>query len=161
MALHGRGPGGPKPMLWARSEKQKLESFFAQQSTPTRLQWMFGHDGDTPRQTSAPVGERVHDVALDIYGTLIRKGVGSQPGEGSCEAVWLLDGLHVAEGTPQAIRIVRGGSAEIEIALDDGSPCWCVASHLVPCAEEEPPDHVATAVEMDWDGGLRRDGRRS
>ena len=32
MALVGRGSGGPKPMLWARSEKQKLKSFFERQS---------------------------------------------------------------------------------------------------------------------------------
>ena len=124
MALHGRGSGGPKPMLWARSEKQKLSSFFARQamrsSAVTWLHWMLSNDGDAPVQISALVGARVHGVANDAFGTLVRMGVGAQPGEGSCHKAWLVDGHEVPEGTPCAIGVVRGGTAEIEIKLDDG-----------------------------------------
>ena len=146
MTFLGRGPGGPKQMLWARSDKQQLETFFARMSAPSRLKWMFAHDGEVPTQMSASVGDRLFDVVSDVFGTLVRKGAGSQPGQGSCHTVWLVDEQEVAEGTPHAIGLVRGGSAEMEIQLDDGSTRWCMASRLSLCAEEEPPtDYSATA----------------
>ena len=92
MAFVGRGAGGRKPMAWAKTDKQKLAAFFARQKeSESSLQWMFtgGCFEGAPQQQSAFVGDRVHDVIFDVVGRLVRKGHGSEPGQGTCQAYWL------------------------------------------------------------------------
>ena len=133
-------------MAWADRENQKLASFFERQVVTAELfRWMFTIPTvgfEVPIQFTAPVGERVHDVVFNVVGKLRREGSGAQPGQGSCEGYWWcgLKQQEVAESALGAVYLVRGGSGDLELELDDGSRRWCLAGDVVPCAEEDEED---------------------
>ena len=77
---------------------------------------------------------------LGVTGALIALGHGETPGEGSCEAYYIIDEVEVAAGTPGAVRRVRGGTGDLQLRLADGRTVWCSSHH---CRPWQPPDDNA------------------
>ena len=127
--LHGRGPGGPKPTKWTGADGQSLKSFFARQAEAQRhpdnaamdLEWTFSIDGDETQKARVRIGGGIKHLIFGTIGTLLRKGSGFEPGDGTCHAYWRLDGREMAEACAGATRMVRGGTGDLEMQLDDGS----------------------------------------
>ena len=98
--FNGRGPGGPKPSAWTKAEGQRLEAFFARQEQRQRsggagaaeLEWVYSIDGEDTHQARVPIGGLVKHLTFGVTGTVLSKGSGLTPGDGSCHAYWMLDG---------------------------------------------------------------------
>ena len=152
--LHGRGPGGPKPTKWTGADGQSLKSFFARQAEAQRhpdnaamdLEWTFSIDGDETQKARVRIGGGIKHLTFGLIGTLLRKGSGFEPGDGTCHAYWKLDGREMAEPCAGATRMVRGGTGDLEMQLDDGSRVWVTARHVAPsdtAGGTPQPGHVA------------------
>ena len=89
---HGRGSGGPKPTAWKKAERQQLAAFFARQAERQRspgageaeLEWVYSIDGDETHQAGVPINGLVKHLTFGVTGTVLRKGSGCTPGDGSC-----------------------------------------------------------------------------
>ena len=136
----GRGPGGPKESAWTRIEGASLASFFERQRvrhSPAayieHLEWTYSLDGENTHTARVPINSLVSCLVIGLSGTVLRKGCGTVPGEGSCEAYWSKEGQELAEEEVGAQKLVRGGTGDLEIRRTDGSTCWCSARHVSPC----------------------------
>ena len=88
---------------WAKAEAQKLKAFFARQEERQRsgggaaeLEWAYSTDGEQTHHARVPVGGLVKHVTLGLFGTVLQKGSGAEPGDGTCEAYWALHGQECA-----------------------------------------------------------------
>ena len=147
-------------MAWAKREGQSVESFFARQrvrqesaGAPAQLDWVYSLDGEETYTARLSVGSPVAHLVLGLRGVLLRQGVGDQPGVGSCEAYWSIDGKDVAEEVAGAQRLVRGGTGDLQLRLDDGSTLWCSARHISPCEAHHSWRWASVSHPV---GGLRR-----
>jgi len=143
----GRGPGGPKPSAWTRSEGQQLTAFFARQAErhgqrsgggAAELEWIYTIDGEETHQARVPIGGRVKHLTFGVTGTVLSQGSGFTPGDGSCHAYWMLDGQEVAADVAGAQCLLRGGTGDLEVRLENGSSVWYSARHVAP-APPPPP----------------------
>ena len=126
--LLGRGLGGPKPKAWAKAEAQKLKAFFARQEERQRsgggaaeLEWAYSTDGEDTHHARVPVGGLVKHVTLGLFGTVLQKGSGAEPGDGTCEVYWAQNGQECAADVAGAQQLLRGGTGDLEIRLNNGS----------------------------------------
>ena len=96
---------GPKPSKWKKGASDLFASFFARRSevlnpddqeplvevSGSGSKWIFTPFADEPRQVNAAVGSTVRNIALCVTGALVCLGSGQEPGEGTCEAYWVVD----------------------------------------------------------------------
>jgi len=146
---------GTKPSKWKKGASVGFAAYFARRSEPLNLppeeeplaeatgaglKWIFTGFGDETTQVRATSRAPIRNVVLGVTGALIALGHGETPGEGSCEAYYIIDEVEVAAGTPGAVRRVRGGTGDLQLRLADGRTVWCSSHH---CRPWQPPDDNA------------------
>ena len=155
--------------MWRHKSRTSFEDFFARRSSPLDPaaaepkffidatggceKWLYTGAGDgEPVTVRAALGSTVKNIILGVSGALLSVGIGSSPGEGTCEQYWVLNHTEVPAGTPFASALVRGGTGDLQLQLADHatSTSWCSAHHCRPWqasdAETAPPAPPAPPV---------------
>jgi hypothetical protein len=176
-----KGAGGPKPSKWRRAASIGFVNFFGFRQSPAaaspsppspspagssssvhpsverqQITWMFTFGGEEPEMQTAFAGDLVVNVVTNVTGTLMKKGTGTRPGEGTCHSRWYVleeagGGTREREATAAtagAFSRVLGSASELLLRTAEGAWVWCTSHHirLAPGEEEEeeePPAHNA------------------
>ena len=88
------------------------------------MEWVYSIDGDETHQARVPINGLVKHLTFGVTGTVLRKGSGCTPGDGSCHDYWMLDGQEVAADVAGAQRLMRGGTGDLQVRLENGASVW-------------------------------------
>ena len=107
-------------------------------SDALQIEWQFTFGEEEPATMVGVAGDAVANTVTGASGVLVSNGSGQQPGQGTCHQYWVvlrevagcMSEHEVLEGTPQAMRRVRGSAGELLIRLASGAELWCTAHHV-------------------------------
>jgi hypothetical protein len=188
-----KGAGGPKPSKWRRAASIGFVNFFGFRQSPAaaspsppspspagssssvhpsverqQITWMFTFGGEEPEMQTAFAGDLVVNVVTNVTGTLMKKGTGTRPGEGTCHSRWYVleeagGGTREREATAAtagAFSRVLGSASELLLRTAEGAWVWCTSHHirLAPGEEEEEEEEeeegvAPSTVEMEVEAG--------
>ena len=152
---------GPKSKKWTNGVKNAFKAFFVRRAEPrpeperaplfeisgAGLRWLFSSGGGEPEQVAAAEGAPVINTVTGAIGALVALGSGDEPGTGSCEQYFVVDGEEVPAGTGGAVPQVRGGTGDLRMRLSNGAFVWSTAHHCRPwrVGDGAPVDAAADA----------------
>jgi hypothetical protein len=173
-----KGAGGPKPSKWRRAASIGFVNFFGFRQSPAaaspsppspspagssssvhpsverqQITWMFTFGGEEPEMQTAFAGDLVVNVVTNVTGTLMKKGTGTRPGEGTCHSRWYVleeagGGTREREATAAtagAFSRVLGSASELLLRTAEGAWVWCTSHHIRLAPGEV---HVCSCVYM-------------